>query len=36
MDKNEAKNTPATDELIDEVAKSILEIYKEAFLELAK
>lgn len=36
MDKNEAQTFPTTDALIDEAAKSILEIYREAFEELAK
>ena len=36
MDKNETQTFPTTDELIDEAANTILEIYKEAFEELAK
>lgn len=36
MDKNETQAVPTTDVLIDEAAKGILEIYREAFEELAK
>ena len=36
MNKNETQTFPTTDELIDGAAKSILEIYREAFEELAK
>ena len=36
MDKNETQTIPTADELIDGTAKTILEIYKEAFEELAK
>lgn len=36
MDAKEMKTAAVTDKTVEEVAKRILEIYKEAFKELAK